>query len=147
VLDAFLGGLVRPLINENPLYPKSTAIDHFGMGGQNLNLGFAMDIINSDDFSWAATLDYHNALEAVLYPATARYPLLNFSAGSELTFFNTVTVRVGVSDMYPCYGAGLNLEKWRLDFAVYGKEITTQASTKTVICAGASFLLRFQTEG
>ncbi|MDR2150550.1 MAG: hypothetical protein LBO67_07005 [Spirochaetaceae bacterium] len=54
---------------------------------------------------------------------TMRDPLLDTTVGAEVTLFNIVSVRAGMRDLLPAVGLGLDLFIFKLDAALYGKEL------------------------
>jgi hypothetical protein len=51
--------------------------------------------------------------------------LLDLNLGAEVTLFNIISLRAGVADLMPTAGIGLNLFVFKLDAAIYGKELGT----------------------
>lgn len=50
-------------------------------------------------------------------------PVLNFTFGAEIVFFNILHLRAGINECYPAAGLGLDLKIIQLDMAVYGQEL------------------------
>ncbi|MDR0450555.1 MAG: hypothetical protein LBH26_04745, partial [Treponema sp.] len=75
--------------------------------------------------SYAAFMfDWRNLNEAYQYDDyTKRNPSLNLGIGLELGFFDFVKIRMGLNEMLPTFGIGLEPGPFQFNFAMYGKEL------------------------
>lgn len=87
--------------------------------------------------------DYNDIFDFIVYPAGATNPLLHFGFGIEFTLLNAVKLRAGFYQLLPCGGLSLDLSFFTLDFAVFGRELSTQPWTTPVYGYMAS--IRFHT--
>ena len=53
---------------------------------------------------------------------TSRNYLLDFGVGMQVSLFNTVYLRIGMSEMLPAAGLGIHLGALKIDVAYYGRE-------------------------
>lgn len=88
-------------------------------------------------------VDYSHALDFLLYPATAKNPLLNIGIGTEITLLRILDLRGGFYQGLFCAGLGLNLKYFRLDAAMYGTELSGEPGLNPVfnMIVGISFEL------
>jgi hypothetical protein len=54
---------------------------------------------------------------------TKRNAILDLGFGIELGFFNFVKIRMGLNEMLPSFGIGLEPGPFQFNFAMYGKEL------------------------
>jgi hypothetical protein len=76
--------------------------------------------------------DYNDILDFIIYPPSARNPLLHLGLGVEITLLKVVSLRAGFYQLLPCGGLSLDLSFFTLDFAVFGRETSTQPWTAPV---------------
>ncbi|HUX21500.1 MAG TPA: hypothetical protein VMW69_09680 [Spirochaetia bacterium] len=86
-------------------------------------------------------LDYSNALDFLLYPATARNALLNMGLGTEITLLKILELRAGFHEGLFSAGLGLDLKYFRLDASMYGTELSSEPGLQPVfnMIVGFSF--------
>jgi len=58
---------------------------------------------------------------------------LNFAVGGELILHRILSVRFGISDLYPQAGIGLDFTHFNLDFAVYTRELSLSPWRKPLV--------------
>jgi hypothetical protein len=87
-------------------------------------------------------LDYRDMLDFVIHPGTARNPLLHFGAGAEITVLEILSLRAGISEGYLSAGLGLDLSVCRIDFAIFGRELSDEPGERPVstVLLGVSFI-------
>lgn len=71
-------------------------------------------------------VDYSHALDLLLYPATAKNPLLNIGIGSQITLLRILDLRGGFYQGLFSAGLGVNLKYFRIDAAMFGTELSSQ---------------------
>lgn len=71
--------------------------------------------------SFTIMADYRDVF--AIFKEDSRNPWLELSAGTEITLINLVSFRFGISQMYPAAGIGLRFGTFKIDFAMYGKEL------------------------
>ncbi len=85
--------------------------------GVNIPVGIAKAVIT--DF--ILMVDYKDILSIV--DPLGKNHILNLSAGTELTLFDILSLRAGISDMYFNTGFGLQVGAFAINGAVFGKEL------------------------
>jgi hypothetical protein len=128
VADVFTGGAaVGSAIGSTP--------DTFYRVPTSLNLGLAYTLKLGNVWKDAPSLlrssygafmfDWRNLTDA-FYAAddyTKRNPSLNLGLGLEFGFFDFVKIRMGLNEMLPAFGIGLEPGPFQFNFAMYGKEL------------------------
>jgi hypothetical protein len=71
-------------------------------------------------------LDYSDMIDFWTHPDTASNPVLHFGLGAEVTLLDILALRAGFGDGYFSAGLGLNLTAFRLDLAMFGRELSSQ---------------------
>ncbi|MBR5932563.1 MAG: hypothetical protein IK002_01110 [Treponema sp.] len=84
--------------------------------------------------------DYRNFM--VLFDDLSRNPILELSAGIEAVFVDIISLRFGISEMYPCAGVGLKFSNFNIDFAIYGKELGLEPGSCP--CLNSSIFIGFK---
>jgi hypothetical protein len=94
-----------------------------------LNLGVAYTL--PVPLSWLGPvsfmLDYRdvtNLFHADDY--TKKNPILNLAFGTELSILNFLKLRLGLNEMLPAVGIGLETKAFQLNFAMYGRELSNE---------------------
>ena len=70
--------------------------------------------------------------------------ILNLGLGAELSMFNFLKVRAGISDMLPSVGLGLHFGAFKIDFAYFGQELGNEPGHRSTAVAGLSLSIRPQ---
>ncbi|MDR0451094.1 MAG: hypothetical protein LBH26_07490 [Treponema sp.] len=127
VADVFTGGgAVASAIGSKP--------DTFYQVPLSLNLGLAYTLRLSRlwngapsplQSAYAAFMFDWRSINDSFYPDdyTKRNPCLNLGMGMEIGLFNFVKVRLGLNEMLPAFGIGLEPGPFQFNFAMYGKEL------------------------
>lgn len=91
----------------------------------NLNLGFSIKAISEGYFKNIYSLVFYADLKNILsfIPSIRKNYFLNFAFAGELVFHRVLSIRFGISELYPQFGIGLDFTYFNLDLAVYGKEL------------------------
>lgn len=92
---------------------------------------------------WAVYADYNNIWQFFGKNAIYRNPVLELSFGTELVLFKVLALRVGMNEMYPAMGLGLNLSKFKMDFSIYGKELGFEPGYNPQLNMGFSMLIKY----
>lgn len=135
-------------------YPKITEFGKngtkFSYGQLDPRLGFGVKadipisgITRGIISEWAVYTDYNNIWQFFRKNAIYRNPILELSFGTELVLFKIVSLRLGVNEMYPAVGLGLNLGKFKMDFSVFGKELGFEPGYNPQINTGLSMLIKY----
>jgi hypothetical protein len=88
----------------------------------NLGVAYELKLLNFMRLTVAA--DWHNMLNIFNQKnyLNSRNFWLDFGLGAQLTLFNFLNVRVGMNEMLPAAGIGVNLGPVKIDLAYYGRE-------------------------
>ena len=93
---------------------------------------------------WVLYADYNNIWPLLLPNKLYRNPILELAFGTEVLLFHRVlALRLGVNDMYPAAGIGLNLGKFKMDFSVFGKELGLEPGFNPQLNVGFSMLIKY----
>lgn len=92
---------------------------------------------------WGVYADYNNIWQFFKKNSLYRNPILELSFGTELVLFKILALRIGVNEMYPAMGLGLNLGKFKMDFSVYGKELGFEPGYNPQLNTGFSMLIKY----
>lgn len=90
--------------------------------------------------SWSFYLDYQNILEPIFN--RNRSPLLNIAAGTEIVFHKVLSFRLGMYELYPHLGVGLDFTYFQIDFSAFLKELGNKPWEKQKI--GLDFAFSFE---
>ena len=128
------GTVVKNLVNEdnNSYYVPLTM--NFGLS-YTFKLGFLGFTLAAD---WRDIANFFNQDDYL----NSRNAALDFGAGLQLSLFNTVYVRVGMSEMLPACGLGLNLGPCKIDLAYYGREFGMEPGQLSVATVDLSIAIR-----
>ncbi len=77
-------------------------------------------------------LDYGDILDFVTHPATAKNPILHIGVGAEVVLLEILSLRAGFYDGLFSAGLGLDLTFFRLNMAMYGRELSTEPGLRPV---------------
>jgi opacity protein-like surface antigen len=75
-----------------------------------------------------------------------RNPILDLGFGAELGFFNFLKFRLGVRDMLPMLGIGIEPAVFKLNLAIYGKELGAEPGVNSTMAVDLSVALRLNTK-
>ena len=92
---------------------------------------------------WAVYTDYYNVWPLFRKNGVYRNPVLEFSLGTEMELFKVLVLRLGVKEMYPALGLGLNLGKFKMDFSAYGKELGLEPGYAPQLNMGFSMAVKY----
>ena len=90
--------------------------------------------------SWSFYIDYQNILEPIFN--RNRSPLLNIAAGTEIVFHKVLSFRLGMYELYPHLGVGLDFTYFQIDFSAFLKELGNKPWEKQKI--GLDFAFSFE---
>jgi hypothetical protein len=113
-----------------------------------LNLGVAYTLPLR--ISWlgvALMLDYRdvtNLFHAGDY--TRKNPILNLAFGAELGILSFLKLRLGLNEMLPAAGIGIEAKAFHLNFAVYGRELSKEPGGFSTYGLDLSIAIRPQTK-
>jgi hypothetical protein len=88
-----------------------------------MNIGASYSILELDFVKLSAMADYRDIFNLFKQDDyRSRNPWLNIGIGAEAKFFNIVSVRVGMTDMLPAVGLGIDAKICQIETAIYGIE-------------------------
>ena len=88
-------------------------------------------------------LDYVDILDFLTHPDTSKNPLLHVGLGVELVVLEILSLRGGFSQGYFSAGLGMNLTYFRLNLAMYGKELSSEPGLRPVFNLLVGFEFRY----
>jgi hypothetical protein len=95
----------------------------------------------------AVMLDWHNANNIFKWnDRLHRNPILDLGMGAEFGFFNFLKLRVGLHDMLPMIGFGLEPRVFKFNIALYGKELGSEPGINSTMALDISVALRLDTK-
>lgn len=101
----------------------------------NLTLGTAYEIPLPEHWTtitrWNVMLDWRDTLS--VFRTVHRNTILNFAIGSEVQLLDIVYFRAGIRDAYLSAGLGLDLNAFKIDFAMYGTELGLEPGDRPLL--------------
>ncbi|AIN94453.1 hypothetical protein [Treponema putidum] len=91
--------------------------------------------------SWSFYIDYQNILEPIFN--RNRSPLLNIAAGTEIVFHKVLSFRLGMNELYPHLGVGLDFTYFQIDFSAFLKEMGNKPWEKSKTCLDFAFSFEY----
>jgi hypothetical protein len=112
-----------------------------------LNAGFAYTFRPANSLYIALMADWGNLQNVFTWDDRAhRNPLLDIGAGLELGLFNFLKFRAGIHEMLPSVGFGLEPAVFKLNLALYGKELGGEPGVNSTMGAELSITFRPDTK-
>ena len=87
---------------------------------------FTLGVISSLD----VMLDLHDVIGMMVNDPKKRNPILDVSLGTEAVLFKTISLRLGLHEMYPSAGIGARFGAFNLDAAIFGRELGLEPGTR-----------------
>ncbi|MDR3146794.1 MAG: hypothetical protein LBU00_00285 [Treponema sp.] len=113
----------------------------------SLNAGLSYTLRPSGSFYAAFMADWANVQNAFTWnDRVHRNPLLDLGAGVEIGLFGFLKFRAGVHDLLPSVGFGLEPAVFKLNLALYGKELGSEPGVNPTIGAELSISFRPDTK-
>ena len=99
------------------------------------NIGCNFEIFSKGCFNNISSLTFYVDLKDIFsfIPSIRRNYFLNFAFGGELIFHQVLFVRLGIMELYPYFGVGLDFSYFNLDFGIYGKELALNAWSRPLV--------------
>jgi hypothetical protein len=95
----------------------------------------------------AVALDWHNINNVFTWnDRIHRNPILDLGLGMEFGFFNFLKLRLGLYDMLPMVGLGLEPRIFKFNIALYGKELGSEPGINSTMALDISVALRLDTK-
>jgi len=135
--DIYSRGEVVYNINDNY---KDTNSYHFPFT-MNAGIAYQFTLFNILGFALAADWrDIRNFFQQDNY--LHRNYLLDFGAGFQLSLFDVIRLRVGMSEMLPACGLGFDLGPLKIDAAYYGREFGNEPGQLSAAAVSISIAIR-----
>ncbi|MCL2068222.1 MAG: hypothetical protein FWG99_12265 [Treponema sp.] len=137
VVNDFIGG------NDDGYYVPSSiswgvAYDtKLGRSRTNTSNRFLSELGFTLVFDWR---DFANAFDRDNY--LKRNPALDISAGFQLSVFDIFKIRIGMSDLLPAFGFGIDIGPIEFDLAYYGMEFGLEPGILSVAAVDMTFAIR-----
>ncbi|MDR3122620.1 MAG: hypothetical protein LBU16_02440 [Treponema sp.] len=112
-----------------------------------LNLGAAYTLQPLSWLGFAFMLDYRDVTN--LFSAgdyTKRNPILNLAFGTELSLVQFIKLRIGLNEMLPAAGFGIEAKAFQFNVAIYGKELSTEPGGFSTYGVDLSIAIRPETK-
>jgi hypothetical protein len=114
-----------------------------------LNMGVAYTL--RPPLSWlnnaSFMLDYRDVTNIFFSSDyTRKNPILNLALGTEVGLFNFLKLRLGLNEMLPAVGIGLEAKAFQFNFAMYGKELSNEPGGFSTYGLDLSIAVRPQTK-
>jgi hypothetical protein len=91
----------------------------------------------------AAMLDWHSMNHIFTWNnGLHRNPVLDLGLGAEFGFFNFLKFRIGLHEMLPSVGLGLEPRVFKFNIAVYGKELGNEPGLNSTMALDVSIAFR-----
>jgi hypothetical protein len=103
----------------------------------SIPVSFSKDVISS----WKIMVDYRNVLDFI--NPVYRHPILNLTAGMEFELLKAISLRVGIYDMYLSAGVGLAIGNFKIDAALYSKELGLEPGTASLMNLAISLAFNY----
>ncbi|MDR3139087.1 MAG: hypothetical protein LBT95_05365 [Treponema sp.] len=117
---------------------------YMGYVKPNISLGVSYKLFDNSTLCWAVMADYRDLVNLFRQNEyDSRNGWLNMSFGSELILFEHLAFRVGLNEMLPAVGIGLDLFVLKLDAAVYGKELGKEPGQMSTYAVDVGLLFRY----
>ncbi|MDR2375791.1 MAG: hypothetical protein LBD96_05050, partial [Treponema sp.] len=114
---------------------------------RTLNAGFAYTLRPASFLYLALMADWANLQNAFTWDDREhRNPLLDIGAGLEIGLFNFIKFRAGVHELLPSVGFGLEPAVFKLNLALYGKELGNEPGVNPTLGAELSISFRPDTK-
>ena len=113
----------------------------FGLLQNNLTLGLGFHI--PVDWSkgviskWNVMMDLCNIVQ--VFDKNYRNPWLNLAVGMEIELFKWLSLRTGMSELYWHTGIGFGIKMFKIDFAVFGRELSGEPGSRPQFDMALSF--------
>lgn len=127
----------------SPYGIKNMATDEKSQGFLDSNLTVGVGFHIPVDWSrgviskWNVMADYGYIIQA--FDKNHRNPWLNLSAGMELEMFKILALRTGIAEMYWHTGVGVNIKMFKIDFALFGRELGGEPGSSSQFNMALSF--------
>ena len=131
------------MLSDNRLNPGNTTTYYVPF---TMDLGVAYNFRFNHIFNLALAASWHNIINVFRQNdyLNSRNFILDFSAGAELRIFNMVNIRMGIREMLPALGLGLEFGPFKIDASWYGRELGIEPGDFPISIAEIAISIRTQ---
>jgi hypothetical protein len=129
--------------SEEALSASHTSSSEFWPVTPRLNLGVAYTMQPIRLMKLGFMADYSDVINLFTHTYNTRNPVLNIGIGAEAILFNFISLRVGLYDMLPHMGLGLDCKIFKLEAAYYGKELSNEPGGLSTYAFDLGILFRY----
>jgi hypothetical protein len=129
--------------SEEGLAASYTDTSGFWTVTPRLNLGAAYTMQPVRFIKLGFMADYSDVINLFTNTYNTRNPILNIGAGAEAVFYNFISLRLGLYDMLPHLGLGLDCKIFKLEAAYYGKELSNEPGGLSTYAFDLGILFRY----
>jgi hypothetical protein len=108
-----------------------------------VNIGAAYQIKPFGFLNLAFMADYRDLINLFINDYSTKNPVLNISLGIEAKFFKILALRLGMNEMLPALGLGLDFKAVKIDVAYYGKELSNEPGNLSTYALDFGLLFRY----
>jgi hypothetical protein len=129
--------------SEQALAAPYTVTSDFWAVTPRLNLGAAYTMQPVRFIKLGFMADYNDVINLFTNTYNTRNPILNIGIGAEAVFYNFISLRLGLYDMLPHLGLGLDCKIFKLETAYYGKELSNEPGGLSTYAFDLGILFRY----
>jgi hypothetical protein len=124
---------------------KETGANSWGVVEPRMNIGVSYELLNSRAVILTFMADYRDIFNLFKQKDyRSRNPWLNLGMGLEAGFFNNfLSIQLGMNDMLPAAGIGLNLFIFKVAASIYGKELGNDPGVLSTYGLDLGILFRY----
>ncbi|MDR2606814.1 MAG: hypothetical protein LBC57_00355 [Treponema sp.] len=120
-----------------------TDVSGFWTVTPRLNLGAAYTMQPVRFIKLGFMADYNDVINLFTNTYSTRNPILNIGIGAEAVFYDFISLRLGVYDMLPHLGLGLDCKIFKLEAAYYGRELSNEPGGLSTYAFDLGILFRY----
>ncbi|UTC61273.1 hypothetical protein E4O05_06720 [Treponema sp. OMZ 787] len=111
----------------------------------NLSVGIGSMPVFEDMWTTISSLSFYLDYENILEPIfnKNKSPLLNIAFGTEIVFHKVLSFRLGMHELYPHLGVGLDFTYFQIDFSAFLKELGNKPWEKHKIGLDLAFSFEY----
>jgi hypothetical protein len=144
VTDLFTLGYAAPMSLPGIGSGSGTPDSYVAYVKPRINLGVSYKVFENSLVTWVLMADYRdliNLFQQNKYQSTNG--VLNLSIGTEVILWDLVSFRLGMNEMLPAVGIGIDAKVLKLDAAIYGKELGNEPGKLSTYGLELGILFRY----
>jgi hypothetical protein len=142
VTDLFSLGYAAPL--SIPGLGETSGSGYLGYIRPKINVGVSYKVFENYLVTWALMADYRDLIN--LFQQNDYYATngaLNLSLGTEVILLNILSLRLGMNQMLPAAGIGVDAKVLKIEAAIYGKELGREPGSLSTYALDLGILFRY----